>query len=30
MVRRIWKIHCPIVNVGVKPASMGKIKAMFE
>ena len=26
----IYRQHCPILNVGVKPASMGKIKAMFE
>lgn len=30
MVRRIWKIHCPIVNVGVAPSSMGKIKATYR
>ena len=26
----IYKEHCPIINVGVAPSSMGKIKAMFE
>jgi hypothetical protein len=26
---RIWKIHCP-AGVGIAPASMGKIKAMYK
>jgi hypothetical protein len=26
----IYRIHCPKINVGVKPASMGKIKAVFR
>ena len=26
----VYRQHCPVLNVGVKPASMGKIKAMFE
>jgi len=26
----IYKQHCPIINVGVSPASMGKIKAMYK
>jgi hypothetical protein len=30
MTRRIWKIHCPIVNAGVAPSSMGKIKATYK
>ncbi len=26
----IYTIHCPILNVGVRPSSMGKIKAMYK
>lgn len=26
----IYKIHCPILNVGIAPSSMGKIKAMYK
>ncbi len=28
--RQVWKIHCPQINVGVNPSSMGKIKAMYR
>jgi hypothetical protein len=26
----IYTIHCPILNVGIAPSSMGKIKAMYK
>lgn len=26
----IYKQHCPIINVGIAPSSMGKIKAMYK
>ena len=26
----IYTIHCPVLNVGVRPSSMGKIKAMYK
>jgi hypothetical protein len=28
--RQVWKIHCPQINVGVRPSSMGKIKATYR
>jgi hypothetical protein len=30
MSRRIWKIHCPVVNAAVAPASAGRVKALFR
>jgi hypothetical protein len=30
MSRRIWKIHCPIINAGIGPSSMGRVKAIFK